>query len=76
MCNPRYAQHSRRVVNYVHHAPVTDADAPLTFVSLELFATHRPGSVAQAFEFSDNAGQDASGNASSSFRAAGFTWTA
>lgn len=57
MCDPRDAHDFRRVVDDVHHAPVTDADAPLIFVALQLFASCWPWSVAQSFEFADNARQ-------------------
>jgi hypothetical protein len=57
MCYPPYAHDSRCIVNDVHDAPVTDADALLILVALELFASYGPGSFSQCFEFTDNAGQ-------------------
>ena len=47
VCNPRHADYFRRVVDDVHYAPVTDADAPLIFVALQLPASRGPGVVGQ-----------------------------
>jgi hypothetical protein len=49
----------------------------MVFVALQFFASCGPGVVCQSFEPADDAGQHTlSGNASSSFRAGGFTSTA
>jgi len=55
MRDPRYAHYFRRVVDDVHHAPVTDADAPPIFLALQFFAPCGPGIVGQSFEFTDDA---------------------
>ena len=70
MYDPRHAHDFCRVVDGVHYAP-------LVLVALQLFASGGPWSVAQSFKFRDDARESTLfGNASSSFRADGFTSTA
>ena len=45
--NARDTDEHRPVVDDVHHAPVTDPDAPLILVSFEFPASCRPGIIGQ-----------------------------
>ena len=47
MCDPRHADKFSRVVNDVHHALVSDTNAPLIFVALQFFASCGPRSVCE-----------------------------
>ena len=48
---------SFRVVNDVHHPPVTDPDTPLIFVAFQLPASCGPWCVAQRLDFLDDTSQ-------------------
>jgi hypothetical protein len=56
MSNASYADEFRRVVDDVHHTPVTDANPPMILVAFELFASGRPWSMTQRFESADDTG--------------------
>ena len=55
--NSRDADELRRVVDDVHHAPVTDPDAPMIFVALQFLASRGPRYMAQRTDFLDDARQ-------------------
>jgi hypothetical protein len=57
--NPRHTHEFCLVVDDVHDAPVTDADAPLIFVALEFFASCWPWDLGQRFDFTHDTRQHA-----------------
>jgi hypothetical protein len=59
MSNARDADKLRRVVDDVHHAPVTDPDAALIFLAFQLFASSGPWCMAQSLLFWEDTRQRA-----------------
>lgn len=57
MANARDTDKLGRVVDNLHDAPVTYADAPLIFVAFQLFAACGPWCIAQRVHFAHDTGQ-------------------
>lgn len=58
MRNPSYADAFRRIIDYVHHTPIANSDAPLIFVVFKLLAAGRPGIMGQGFQLANRSRQN------------------
>lgn len=55
--DPRHTDELRRVVDDIHHAPVTYPNAPLVFLAFQLLAPCGTWRATERFEFTHHTGQ-------------------